>query len=1248
MTNDAATTLVAISKRFEVIRELGRGGMGVVLEAFDAARGLNVALKLIPDGSAQGTLALKREFRVLADLQHPNLVRLLDLVVQPQGSFFTMELIDGVDFLEHCRPGGDLRAAPHESTIVARTLGSSGWTDGDDAAQTDTHGDAGVTRVDDARLRRAVEQLVHGLSALHAEGLVHRDLKPNNCMVSRGGRVVLLDFGLVQPVATELGSRSGRIVGTVAYMAPEQARGETHLGPAADWYALGVMLYEALSGVRPFEGNATSIIVAKLTAEPRPLHELAPEVAPDLAELSMALLARDPAARPDAAAILARLTGARASLPPGPRGAPLVQRDKELAALEDILARLARGRGAIVLIRGVSGAGKSALVTRALQAFGAKKRAVVLTGRCYPREVVPFNAFDRVIDQLVTAHSERVSEVLRALGGEDVAALARIFPALSALVGFHADTTEPLGVEARQHTRDRAFRAVRKLLSGLAAYCPVVISLDDVQWADADSLALAGALANTSSLGGVGLLVSYRQADEAPPRFASLLRRAINDASLRWEFLELPVGPLDHAAAVALAASLLGDDSADSARLADSIATAAEGLPIGIVELARLVRAEAEAGRAIDSVESVDHAIRTRFSRLSPAASRLLHLVAVSEGPLPLKVARRALGDVEEDDPTAVLTGNHWVREDNVGGTLMLDTQHDRLREVVGGTLTAELRRDYHQRLAQALEVEEPTMHEHLAHHHAEAGHRTLAVAHARTAAEQAMQQLAFDRAAKLLGRAASLASEGERGRLAVQLVQALVAAGRGSEAAALALPAAAGRTDQDARDLRRLAAEGLLQTGRVDAALDVYRSVARDEAITLPRGKASTLTALLAARATLALRSEVPAGQDDEKQRRRIDVLTALSAVLLLIDPLSGALIHTRRLLLARQYGDARQLAIALASEGAMRSAMGNRVRGAAIIADAQQRAEASGDPYAISAALFARGILAYTEWRLTDAERDLHESEAVLLGAATGASWELTTGRLFRYFSAIAGGRYRSALHDLAEHREDARRRRDSYATAVLGTACAAFQHLAVDQPAGAHQALDEALDGWPAEPFLLPHLLEAVTRAVVYAYERRFAEAYRLAVATHKRAQRAGLLRHQINRARVDQLVACCAARHGDTRRATRHARALLDQPLGGLGPAGHMVLGALAAEAGDHVGAERALRAAVDGLMETEFGSWRAAACAALAELVSADEAAALREVADQWVSAEGIVAPHRLYAVFVPWSVFDRVEKEETA
>lgn len=1238
-------TQESANERFEVIRELGRGGMGLVLEAYDSARGVSVALKVIPDSSAVGVLSLKREFRVLADLQHPNLVRLLDLVVGPKRTFFTMELVDGVDFLSYCRPGGRLYSSPHSSTVVAKTLGDRG-----EEVPLSTLPAADLpAALEEARLRGALEQLVRGLSALHAEGLIHRDVKPSNCMVSRGGRVVLLDFGLVQPVVESSEDRPGRITGTIAYMAPEQARGETSLRPAADWYAVGVMLYEALTGVLPFMGSPTATIVAKLTTTPAPVLSVAPMAPRDLAELAMNLLSRDAADRPDASAILASLTGRRPSVVPSRRGAPLLHREKELAAIEGLLSRVGAGRGAIALIRGVSGAGKSVLLARGLEAFRASSGGLVLTGRCYPREVVPFNAFDRVIDQLA-ALPERTGQAFGELTREEAVAVSRIFPALGVLSAAHHEWSEsqdaPLASEARVRARELAFHAVRKLLGALAAYGPLVIALDDIQWADADSLALCGALANATALPGVALIASYRQADEAPPRLASQLRRAMVDASLRWHSLELEVGALEAVPAIALAESLIGASGPASALVARSIARATGGIPIGIVELAKLVREETDAGRTIEVLESVDQAIQTRLARLPAEARRVLELVAVSEGPLLLRVARHAQGETAAEDPLALLMREHWVREERTGQTVLVDTQHDRLREVVAATLTVAARQAHHKLLARVIQVESPSLHDQLAHHHAEAGNVAAALEHATKAADEAMELLAFDRAARLLGRAASLASVDTRGKLSLRLVRALVAAGRGSEAAEVALPAAEGRTDQDARELRRLAAEGLLQAGRIDKAMEVYRRVAEDEDIRLPAGRVSTVLSLLAARAALRMRSLEPRGGNDEAQRRRIEVLSNLSSVLLLIDPLSGALVHSRRLTLALDHGSETQVAVALAVEGAMRASTGDRARGKQIADDAVARAQATGDPYAIAASLYSRGIVSYTEWRLTDTERDLHASEALMLGSNAAGSWELTTGRLFRYFAAISGGRYRSALHDLAEHREDARRRRDVYGTAVLGTACAAFQQLALDQPGEAHRSLDTALEGWPEEPFLLPHLLYGVTRAAVMHYELRFDEAHALVRSTHVSAKRAGLLRHHINRARVDQLMGSCSARVGDLRRAKRHAHALVNHPAGGMAPAGRMILGGMAAEAGDLVAARRELRAAVDALRATEFASWRAAACAALAHLVDPPEAAELRAIAEQWVTAEGIVAPHRLYGLFVPWSVFDNPREEE--
>src|SRR5215475_13569629 len=197
-----------LNGRFEIDRALGSGGIGVVYAARDHHRQCDVALKLLRGATLDALDRLRHEFLVLHDLSHPNLVSLGELFDDNGRWFFSMELVDGVDFLDHVRPAGEL---------------------------------------DIARLRGALAQLAAGLGYLHSRGKVHRDVKPSNVLCT-ATRVVLLDFGLASD-----GSDSSR-AGTLPYMAPEQHDG-TAVHAAADWYAVGVMLWAALAGRLPFSGD---------------------------------------------------------------------------------------------------------------------------------------------------------------------------------------------------------------------------------------------------------------------------------------------------------------------------------------------------------------------------------------------------------------------------------------------------------------------------------------------------------------------------------------------------------------------------------------------------------------------------------------------------------------------------------------------------------------------------------------------------------------------------------------------------------------------------------------------------------------------------------------------------------------------------------------------------------------------------------------------------------------------------------
>ncbi len=244
------------TERYRVRRCIGTGAVGAVYEAFDAEREAVVALKKLRHFSPATLYLFKQEFRTLADVHHPNLVRLYELfATEDRDVFFTMELVHGVDLVAYVRPEG-------------------------------------VLDVD--RLRPAMRQLVEGVEAIHAAGKLHRDIKPSNVMMTAEGRAVLLDFG----VAIEL-ARAGDedleaeqpIVGTASYMAPEQASGAP-LSPASDWYGVGAVLFEALVGSPPFLGSVADVLKMKRQVAASLPSACAEGLPPDLDALCGALMNR--------------------------------------------------------------------------------------------------------------------------------------------------------------------------------------------------------------------------------------------------------------------------------------------------------------------------------------------------------------------------------------------------------------------------------------------------------------------------------------------------------------------------------------------------------------------------------------------------------------------------------------------------------------------------------------------------------------------------------------------------------------------------------------------------------------------------------------------------------------------------------------------------------------------------------------------------------------------------------------------
>ena len=457
--------------RFELRDELGVGASGTVYRVLDRSRGEEVALKALRKLSGADLYRFKREFRALVGVEHPNLVALHELFAVDDEWMFTMELVAGERFDRWVRPAAPLMIEDHgDATVMTPRPGPS----------------TGV--LDEARLRAALVQLADAVTALHAAGWVHRDVKPSNVLVEPGGRAVLLDFGLVIDPHVVDRTHEGSSVGTVAYMSPEQAA-DLPVGPATDWYAVGVMLYEALAGHRPIRGPAHEVMLRKQLEDPPHPGSVTAGVPPDLDRLCMRLLDRDPRRRPDGPAVLAALGASPSPATLAVRTAaaadPHVGDDAALVRLREAYAA-SRDHLTIVAIAGADEPTRRALLGAFLTEVRREHDALVLASQVSARDQTRMPGLDQALDQLSAHVMGLPRPEIEALMG-DAVALARIFPALRRLPGLQIPNLPQARPLVPEEIFAQGVAALRRVLSRLAARRPVVLAVDGTRGATAGS-----------------------------------------------------------------------------------------------------------------------------------------------------------------------------------------------------------------------------------------------------------------------------------------------------------------------------------------------------------------------------------------------------------------------------------------------------------------------------------------------------------------------------------------------------------------------------------------------------------------------------------------------------------------------------------------------------------------------------------------------------------------------------------------
>ncbi len=1133
----------SLPPRFRVVRQLGAGAMGIVLEVVDEERDARVALKTLRHADPDAIVRFKNEFRTLADIGHENLVALGELLEHEGAWFFTMELVDGVDLLSWVRPGSNVMTVGRgsdEPTRAAETLPAASNPRGS------VHGDvrARLGTLDPARVRDAFAQLVRALDALHSMGKVHRDVKPSNVLVTREGRVVLLDFGIAGDAR-----KQARAAGTVAYMAPEQADAHAPT-PAADFYALGAVLYEALTGTLPFEGSSFEVLEAKRRAAPTAPSSIAPEAPDDLSDLALRLLANDPAARPTAREIISVLVGDQAarkspsSIAPPSDGSTFVGRRRELAELVRAWARVEQGHAVTVYVHGESGVGKSALVrelARQVTSRAAGDRPpLVLWGRCFERESVPFKAVDGVIDALHDVFGSMPDSELRSVLPADAGLLARVFPILDADVKRARRETEDLPADQTEQ-RARVFTAFRELVSALTEKRPVVLVLEDLQWADADSFLLLRELLRAPDPPPILLLATVRTSEP-------VLDRAGPPASLPQSRLNVGSGSMPGDVRVLALGRLALEDAEDYANVlvgserARAIAEEAGGHPLLIEELA----GGADAGTAA----SLSALARARRDALAPATRELLELVVLARAPVPESVLRHA-ADIKDgaafDRAAAELRQAHLARRVNSRGRTALEPYHGRVREALRteDDATSDARR--HRALALGFEADavDPGAidREAIAEHWRGAGESRKAADQAIAAAREAAARLAFDRAARLHQWALDLVGDAATEEELAELADAQKNAARGAEAADAYLAAAARASGARALDLRRRAAHELFACGHVDAGRAALAPAL--EALGIDAEPPGPLRSLVS-RATSYLRGTTfrprPASEVSDETRARADVSHTLALGLALVDVRRATAVSQLALPHALASGDRIRAARALALDSILGSLRGDEPTRLALAqrltAEANDSSANALTLAAESARLFAADDFAAARERAREARREARDR-------ARGATsqdlrWEITAATWLSLRALSVLGDVPRARVEASRFLESAEARGDRLARGLAESGWIEVTRLAQGDVDVVQASRDEHARG-PLSP--RGRLDELVARVVLDLYLGEGTAAYRRSTESLRALAEDGALASPLDRAQVLALHARGAVAHA--RKLPQRARELLDE-------------------------------------------------------------------------------------------------------
>ena len=691
-----------LANRYEILGELGRGGMGVVYRARDPLLNRDVAVKLISSSDLTTELEerFQREAQLVAQMDHPAIVPIHDLGRDQGSLFFVMPLVGGTTLLRLIRD---------QSLRLGEVV------------------DIGI-------------QVAEALDYSHSRGVVHRDIKPANVMVMRdeggtGVRVRVMDFGLAHSATESRLTKTGTLVGTVAYLSPEQVASRAFDG-RSDIYSLGVVLYECLVGEPPFTGEVQSILYRIVHEVPQPPRALGADIREELQDVILRCLEKDPGKRPQKAGQVAEaLKRHRSSLATDefgksvvlsasrviqrPASSVFVGREKEFAELQRRLNAAIAGEGQFAVVAGEPGIGKTRLLEE-LKNLAVVRKIRVLYGRFVEQDrSFSYQGFCELVEDYFQSRDPAGSSE-RPDFSDLAPDLVALFPQLSeigelrsAIGGDSRIAVAP--EEKKAEDRIQVFELIARTLTRIAGGKPLVLILDNLHGAEVSIEALqyiVRRLRPTPTL----IVGSYRQTetDKRHP-----LIRMLESFADDPRFVSITLPPFSPSEHRSLVESLVGAPKV-SDELARRLRDATEGNPFFTRELVRsLVESggiakddtgawsfSKEAEISADALPAtIQQAVEKRIERLPQELRDLLSVASVLGKTFDSKDLEEIAEDVRDlDDEIDRLVREGMLEEERESRGDRLTFSSGIVRDVLYAALSRRKRRSLHRKYAELVE----------------------------------------------------------------------------------------------------------------------------------------------------------------------------------------------------------------------------------------------------------------------------------------------------------------------------------------------------------------------------------------------------------------------------------------------------------------------------------------------------------------------------------------------------------------